>query len=190
MFRTLHHILILYAEVNNCIALTESDSVTVLTASNVVIYRIVLNSGHMVPMDVPRIALDMIKRFLSYHGYSSGNSMVGVALVNVEDAAKCHGVESESDTRQQPVFVKRGAGFYNSEASEVHSPRTNSSSWLRFSDGISVIVGFFSSSPHTSQRPGSSGGVCAAVILCVAAALGVFFFFRLQRYRKQSISRR
>ena len=42
----------------------------------------VLNAGHMVPMDVPKIALDMITRFLGDKDFSAGNALVGVSLLN------------------------------------------------------------------------------------------------------------
>ena len=63
---------------------------------------LVLNSGHMVPMDVPKIALDMISKFLNDKEFSAGNALVGVSLINPEEI-RC---ENGGPTRA----TKRGAG--------------------------------------------------------------------------------
>ncbi|CAN0583295.1 unnamed protein product, partial [Ectocarpus sp. 12 AP-2014] len=39
---------------------------------NPLTFLLVLNSGHMVPLDQPRAALDMLKRFLSGDAFSDG----------------------------------------------------------------------------------------------------------------------
>ncbi|CAN0104491.1 unnamed protein product, partial [Ectocarpus fasciculatus] len=46
---------------------------------NPLTFLVVLNSGHMVPLDQPRAALDMLKRFLSGDAFSDGEQ----ALVSV-----------------------------------------------------------------------------------------------------------
>ena len=63
---------------------------------------LVLNSGHMVPMDVPKIALDMISKFLGDKEFSAGNALVGVSLINPEEI-RC---ENGGPTRS----TKRGGG--------------------------------------------------------------------------------
>ena len=62
---------------------------------------LVLNSGHMVPMDVPKIALDMISKFLGDKEFSAGNALVGVSLINPEEI-RCENGPTRS--------TKRGAG--------------------------------------------------------------------------------
>lgn len=54
---------------------------------------IVLNSGHMVPMDVPEVALDMITKFLRGDSFVSGTSPLGSAAHAPIDAAECGGAE-------------------------------------------------------------------------------------------------
>lgn len=55
----------------------------------------------MVPMDVPKIALDMITRFLGDKDFSAGNALVGVSLINPEDI-RCD--------NSGPRPAKRGGG--------------------------------------------------------------------------------
>ena len=52
---------------------------------------IVLNSGHMVPMDVPEVALDMLGKFLRGDSFVSGTSPLGSAVHAPVDVADCGG---------------------------------------------------------------------------------------------------
>ena len=58
---------------------------------------IVLNSGHMVPMDVPEVALDMLGKFLRGDSFVSGTSSLGSAVHAPVDAAECGGRERERE---------------------------------------------------------------------------------------------
>lgn len=48
-------------------------------------YLVVLDAGHMVPLDVPDVALDMIRRFINDQGFESKRqgveNLVGAAVV-------------------------------------------------------------------------------------------------------------
>ena len=64
------------------------------------ILYVVLNSGHMVPMDQPAVSLDMITRFLSGKLLGSPSRLVGVS--RPPDALACTAVSTE--------VVQRGSG--------------------------------------------------------------------------------
>ena len=136
----------------------------------------------MVPMDVPRVALDMISRFLHGKDYSSGDSMLGVALINIEDTAHCDNVHNKG--------VKRGGGYYhkfsaavNEEALNNNHNKTHTKS--QFIGGFSSLLSFGIS----SNRDSSLGVFYIFLILFILLLLGMFFF-RFQRSQKQILSRR
>jgi hypothetical protein len=56
----------------------------------------------MVPMDVPKIALDMITRFLGDKEFSAGNALVGVSLINPDE------IRCDNSGPARPA--KRGGG--------------------------------------------------------------------------------
>lgn len=141
----------------------------------------VLNSGHMVPMDVPKIALDMITRFLHDKGFSHGNAMVGVSLVDVEDAARC-----EQNAAMKVSNIKRGGGravVPDEEILKRNSSAVGSKPFFSAGFGLLTYV--------TMTREGDSNrGVLIGILFCSVMSIAVFFCLRLQKFQRQTISRR
>ena len=138
----------------------------------------VLNSGHMVPMDVPKEALDMIKRFLSGNDFSAGSSMLGVSLVNVEDAEHC--------IAAQNAGVKRGGGTSDESTLILKKDAANA-----IFHSKNHLANLFSSLFGFQFSKGGSSYLAAIVILFILVLLvAVIFFLRFQRLNKQFISRR
>lgn len=135
----------------------------------------VLNSGHMVPMDVPKVAFDMISRFLNGDGYSAGNSMVGVSVVNIEDTAHCPDTLSSKASNT----IKRGGGLFSTQEPEVSDLNKTERASLQFSNGYGFIVGV------TNLLAGNSNlAVCGAVLFCLVLSVSVFFVLRFQKMHK------
>jgi hypothetical protein len=125
---------------------------------------LVLNSGHMVPLDVPKIALDMISRFLSGKDFSSGASTLGVSLVNPE----CE----NSENKRSSYFVKRGAG-HSSNLDSGESDRTGEKHSSQF-----VLTMF------------SYENIYMSSLVIFPVLIAVVIFLRFRRSYKQSLSRR
>lgn len=70
---------------------------------------LILDSGHMVPMDQPRVALDMINRFLQGKSFSSGNSKI--EAVSTEPKTECSGTTAGAAGRAtETVAIDQSAG--------------------------------------------------------------------------------
>ena len=68
-------------------------------------FLLVLDCGHMVPMDQPKIALDMITRFVEKQSFSAGESKIEVAAA--DRAVDC------SSLRQLDYTASGGFGNSN-----------------------------------------------------------------------------
>lgn len=64
---------------NNLQSLLGKCITDLLDASRFQLYFLVLDSGHMVPLDQPKIALEMIDRFVNSQPLSNGKSRVGIS---------------------------------------------------------------------------------------------------------------
>lgn len=135
----------------------------------------------MVPMDVPKIALDMITRFLHDKGFSHGNSMVGVSLIDVEDDARC-----EKNAAMRVSNIKRGGGrtvVYDEEILNRNS--SDPGNKPLFSAGFGLL-----SYVSMTQQGDSNRGVLIGILFCSVVSIAVFFCLRLQKFQRQTISRR
>jgi len=143
---------------------------------------LVLNAGHMVPMDVPKHAFDMIARFLADQDFSSGSAVVGVSLVN-PDEGKCDARKRGSSLT---TAIKRMFGY------NVSSTRRARPARHQHVRRVLLLAGNASSDSDSdgaaADADASTGaalpaGYCAAAprasALCtvsVALALGPFDF--------------
>ena len=135
----------------------------------------------MVPMDVPKIALDMITRFLHDKGFSHGNAMVGVSLIDVEDAARC-----EKSAAMRVSNIKRGGGRVVAQDEEIlkrNSSIPGKKPIYSASFGLLTYV-------TMTQQGDSNRGVLIGILFCSVVSIAVFFCLRLQKFQKQTISRR
>jgi Serine carboxypeptidase len=132
----------------------------------------VLNSGHMVPMDVPKVALDMITRFLNGEGYSAGNSMVGVSVVNIEDTAHCPNTSPAN-------AIKRGGGLFSTAEPEITNLNKTESSSLHLGGGFGYLTGIERFAARHSNL-----AICGAALFCIVLSLSVFFVLRFQKMHK------
>ena len=137
----------------------------------------------MVPMDVPRVALDMISRFLHGKDYSSGDSMLGIALTNIEDTAHCNNMNN--------VGVTRGGGSFHEFNGAVKEDALNSNLNKTHTKNQFTGGSFYSiiSFGLISKR-GSSDGVFYIFFFLFMLLLAVIFYCRFHRSNKQFLSRR
>ena len=133
-------------------------------------------------MDVPRVALDMILRFLHNKDYSSGDSLLGVAIVNIEDTAHCGTINNAG--------VKRGGGsshmsnaIVKEELVDDNLNKTHSQN--RFMNCLSFLWTF-----RITSRKESTAGLCYILLFLLILISSVILYVRYQRSYKQVISRR
>ena len=137
----------------------------------------------MVPMDVPKAALDMIRRFLTGDDFSAGNSMLGVSVLNIEDAEHCI-------ISTNAAGVKRGGGTSDelTDALDEGAADTiiNKSRYKhnRFASGLYSLFGL-----KVSKSGDSNPGIIAIFFMLILL-IAVLFFLRFQKLNKQLISRR
>lgn len=128
----------------------------------------------MVPMDVPKVALDMITRFLNGEGYSAGNSMVGVSVVNIEDTAHCPNTSPAN-------AIKRGGGLFSTQEPEITNLNKTESAGLHLGSSF----GYFSGTGiERFAARNSNLAICGAVLFCLVLSLSVFFVLRFQKMHK------
>jgi len=80
---------------------------------------LVLDSGHMVPLDQPEAALDLMQRFVSGASLSDGNQKVGGAKGTLAVPADGRGPEADPDAhavRCDEAALRRGDGHADPEA--------------------------------------------------------------------------
>ena len=146
-------------------------------------FLIIRNSGHLVPMDQPAVALDLIRRFaadVTFADVSMPNEYVYYTQLAKSFAAERAAAEKEKETEAETDMKKKKSGSMNGatkeDASDATSARTGTYSEETVSENLEEFKALFMADMTKAVLKAKEGGGGAAQYLAPVAVIGLVYW--------------